>query len=283
MSGEYSVKSGLQAQQNQPPVYNINKNNFKDVVQKLTDSPAHEWYSTSPPPIHQPKPQSSRLQRIRPPPLANVSNRPIGPMINYTVPNMNPPACSLPTLPISGPIELHALNCRFHSKIILGIPTIVLTHLTPSEQLNRPFTAAVTTFIVATATSTTTAAGTIKGDTPVTVTAIITTIWVPELSVVTVSFTFPKFAIFSEFESIRFLAVVDGTSSEPKMARPLINLKFSGTAVGSSGKYMSISVGQKESAHLCFIIIPYRLRLDFFIMKMDDNNNWLWGGLVWNG
>ncbi|TYG69652.1 hypothetical protein ES288_D05G247700v1 [Gossypium darwinii] len=92
------------AQQNQPPVYNINKNNFKDVVQKLTDSPAHEWYSTSPPPIHQPKPQSSRLQRIRPPPLANVSNRPIGPMINYAVPNMNPPACSLPTLPISGPI-----------------------------------------------------------------------------------------------------------------------------------------------------------------------------------
>ncbi|MBA0720828.1 hypothetical protein Golax_008430 [Gossypium laxum] len=97
-------QSSLQAQQNQPPVYNINKNDFRDVVQKLTGSPAHERYSTSPPPIHQPKPQSSRLQRIRPPPLAHVSNRPMGPMINYAVPNMNPPACSLPTLPISGPI-----------------------------------------------------------------------------------------------------------------------------------------------------------------------------------
>ncbi|PPR83217.1 hypothetical protein GOBAR_AA37495 [Gossypium barbadense] len=93
-----------QAQQNQPPVYNINKNDFRDVVQKLTGSPAHERYSTSPPPIHQPKPQSSRLQRIRPPPLAHISNRPMGPMINYAVPNMNPPGCPLPTLSISGPI-----------------------------------------------------------------------------------------------------------------------------------------------------------------------------------
>ncbi|KAB2082944.1 hypothetical protein ES319_A05G232400v1 [Gossypium barbadense] len=85
-------------------IYNINKNDFRDVVQKLTGSPAHERYSTSPPPIHQPKPQSSRLQRIRPPPLAHISNRPMGPMINYAVPNMNPPGCPLPTLSISGPI-----------------------------------------------------------------------------------------------------------------------------------------------------------------------------------
>ncbi|XP_057973953.1 VQ motif-containing protein 9 [Malania oleifera] len=59
----------------QPPVYNINKSEFRDVVQKLTGSPAHERFST-PPPINPPKPQSSRLQRIRPPPLASVSNRP---------------------------------------------------------------------------------------------------------------------------------------------------------------------------------------------------------------
>ncbi|XVF36671.1 hypothetical protein REPUB_Repub19eG0077400 [Reevesia pubescens] len=91
-------QSSLQAQQHQPPVYNINKNDFRDVVQKLTGSPAHERFST-PPPIHQPKPQSSRLQRIRPPPLAHVSNRP-PPMINCAVPNMNPPGCPQP---ISGP------------------------------------------------------------------------------------------------------------------------------------------------------------------------------------
>nr|GMD55667.1 VQ motif-containing protein 9 [Ipomoea batatas] len=62
-------------QQQQPPVYNINKSDFRDVVQKLTGSPAHERIST-PPPIHQPKPPSSRLQRIRPPPLVQIGNRP---------------------------------------------------------------------------------------------------------------------------------------------------------------------------------------------------------------
>ncbi|XP_010521178.1 PREDICTED: VQ motif-containing protein 9-like [Tarenaya hassleriana] len=71
--------------QHQPPVYNINKNDFRDVVQRLTGSPAHERISAPthqhPPAIHQPKPQSSRLQRIRPPPLANISNRP-PPLLN---------------------------------------------------------------------------------------------------------------------------------------------------------------------------------------------------------
>ncbi|XWS25304.1 hypothetical protein CRYUN_Cryun27aG0057800 [Craigia yunnanensis] len=93
-------QSSLQAQQHQPPVYNIKKNDFRDVVQKLTGSPAHERFST--PPIHQPKPQSSRLQRIRPPPLAHVSNRP-PPVINCAVPNMNPPGFSQPNPPIGGP------------------------------------------------------------------------------------------------------------------------------------------------------------------------------------
>ncbi|OMO94492.1 VQ motif-containing protein [Corchorus capsularis] len=94
-------QSNLQAQQHQPPVYNINKNDFRDVVQKLTGSPAHERFST-PPPIHQPKPQSSRLQRIRPPPLAQLSNRPPPTMMNCVVPNMNPPGSSQPNPPIGG-------------------------------------------------------------------------------------------------------------------------------------------------------------------------------------
>ncbi|XP_022131307.1 VQ motif-containing protein 9 [Momordica charantia] len=75
-------------QHHQPPVYNINKNDFRDVVQKLTGSPAHERF-TNPPPIHPPKPQSSRLQRIRPPPLASVSNRP-PPLLNSAVPIPQP-------------------------------------------------------------------------------------------------------------------------------------------------------------------------------------------------
>lgn len=78
--------TGPQQQQSQPPVYNIDKNDFRDVVQKLTGSPAHlsnrpqppppppAVMVTSPPqqpPRPSPVPQPlSRLHRIRPPPLA---------------------------------------------------------------------------------------------------------------------------------------------------------------------------------------------------------------------
>ncbi|XP_030454641.2 VQ motif-containing protein 9-like [Syzygium oleosum] len=73
----------------QPPVYNINKNDFRDVVQKLTGSTSHDRAPTPPPPPQQqqqqqqpqvqaPKPPSSRLHRIRPPPLAQLINRPNG-------------------------------------------------------------------------------------------------------------------------------------------------------------------------------------------------------------
>ncbi|XP_030542676.1 VQ motif-containing protein 9 [Rhodamnia argentea] len=69
----------------QPPVYNINKNDFRDVVQKLTGSTAHDRAPTPPPPpppqqppVQAPKPPSSRLHRIRPPPLAQLINRPNG-------------------------------------------------------------------------------------------------------------------------------------------------------------------------------------------------------------
>ncbi|KAK3016283.1 hypothetical protein RJ639_007603 [Escallonia herrerae] len=65
-----------QQQQHQPPVYNINKSDFRDVVQKLTGSPAHHERYSTPTPINPPKPQSSRLQRIRPPPLAQLISRP---------------------------------------------------------------------------------------------------------------------------------------------------------------------------------------------------------------
>ncbi|KAL0322890.1 UNVERIFIED_CONTAM: VQ motif-containing protein 9 [Sesamum angustifolium] len=63
-------------QSQQPPVYNINKNDFRDVVQRLTGSPAHERFPAQPPPVTHPRPPSSRLQRIRPPPLPQITNRP---------------------------------------------------------------------------------------------------------------------------------------------------------------------------------------------------------------
>ncbi|CAI8599085.1 unnamed protein product [Vicia faba] len=85
--------------QHQPPVYNINKNDFRDVVQKLTGSPAHDRIST-PPPIQQPKQQSSRLQRIRPPPLPHITNRP-PPLLNSN---------SRPHLPPSHNFNFNGLN-----------------------------------------------------------------------------------------------------------------------------------------------------------------------------
>lgn len=60
-----------QQQQPQPQVYNISKNEFRDIVQQLTGSSFHDP-QTKPPQNNSPKPQSMRLQKIRPPPLPYV-------------------------------------------------------------------------------------------------------------------------------------------------------------------------------------------------------------------
>uniref|UniRef100_A0A5B6YL96 VQ domain-containing protein n=1 Tax=Davidia involucrata TaxID=16924 RepID=A0A5B6YL96_DAVIN len=60
-------------QQPQPQVYNINKNDFRNIVQQLTGSPSQEPLPR--PPHNPPKPPSMRLQKIRPPPLTPI-NRP---------------------------------------------------------------------------------------------------------------------------------------------------------------------------------------------------------------
>ncbi|KAL1546988.1 VQ motif-containing protein 9-like [Salvia divinorum] len=78
------------AQSQQPPVYNINKSDFRDVVQKLTGSPAHERFSA--PAAPQTRPPSSRLQRIRPPPLSQIANRP-------QIGGVQQPLTPLPPLP----------------------------------------------------------------------------------------------------------------------------------------------------------------------------------------
>lgn len=113
----------LQAQpQHQPPVYNINKNDFRDVVQKLTGSPAHERFpsstSTPPPPsVHHPKPASSRLQRIRPPPLAQISNRP-PPLLNSAVqPPLHFGGVGRPTAPLSPLPPLPAVHAAAESPV----------------------------------------------------------------------------------------------------------------------------------------------------------------------
>ncbi|KAJ7943819.1 VQ motif-containing protein [Quillaja saponaria] len=64
-------------QQPQPQVYNISKNEFRDIVQQLTGSPSQDPLPR--PPHNPPKPQSMRLQKIRPPPLTPINRPPMPP------------------------------------------------------------------------------------------------------------------------------------------------------------------------------------------------------------
>ncbi|CAL9121859.1 unnamed protein product [Musa acuminata var. zebrina] len=104
---------GAPPYQPQPPVYNIDKNDFRDVVQKLTGSSAH--HQIRPPPAEGPPPvpppaaaaatvaPTSRLHRIRPPPLAHLSPRPPAlvpaPPLPAVDPWTRPPLSPLPPLP----------------------------------------------------------------------------------------------------------------------------------------------------------------------------------------
>ena len=78
-------------QQPQPQVYNISKNDFRDVVQQLTGSPSQD--PPPRPPNNPPKPQSMRLQKIRPPPLTPI-NRP-------RFPSLMPAHAAPPPVPYS--------------------------------------------------------------------------------------------------------------------------------------------------------------------------------------
>ena len=87
-----SMNGGRQQQQQpqpQPQVYNISKNDFRDIVQQLTGSPSQSQdHPQSKPPQNQnnsPKPQSMRLQKIRPPPLPYVR-----PPLHTTLPAARP-------------------------------------------------------------------------------------------------------------------------------------------------------------------------------------------------
>ncbi|KAF5935830.1 hypothetical protein HYC85_026959 [Camellia sinensis] len=80
-------------QQPQPQVYNINKNDFRNIVQQLTGSPSQEPLPR--PPNNPPKPPSMRLQKIRPPPLTPINRPPI--RIHPPPPPQAPP---MPAAPI---------------------------------------------------------------------------------------------------------------------------------------------------------------------------------------
>ncbi|KAL1194784.1 Protein HAIKU1 [Cardamine amara subsp. amara] len=74
--------------QQQPQVYNISKNDFRSIVQQLTGSPSRESLPR-PPQNNSPKPQNTRLQRIRPAPLTQI-NRPSVPLPSMAPPQSHP-------------------------------------------------------------------------------------------------------------------------------------------------------------------------------------------------
>ncbi|ERN01168.1 hypothetical protein AMTRI_Chr03g146480 [Amborella trichopoda] len=84
----------------QPPVYNISKNDFRNLVQQLTGSPSQE--TQAPVPIQPPKPPSVRLQRIRPPPLRPPIHNPQ--TLNQNHPVFNNPNPGFPGKPLNSPL-----------------------------------------------------------------------------------------------------------------------------------------------------------------------------------
>lgn len=96
-----SFQPATRPAQPQPQVYNISKNDFRDIVQQLTGTPSRDPIPQYPPPPpanpHPPprpphqRPQSQpsqRLQKIRPPPLTPIA-RPPPPHPPYQNPNPN--------------------------------------------------------------------------------------------------------------------------------------------------------------------------------------------------
>ncbi|XWS49566.1 hypothetical protein CRYUN_Cryun12cG0014200 [Craigia yunnanensis] len=85
-------------QQPQPQVYNISKNDFRNIVQQLTGSPSQDPLPR--PPHNPPKPQSMRLQKIRPPPLTPINRPHIPPSVPLPAPA---PAPAYVPAPVSHP------------------------------------------------------------------------------------------------------------------------------------------------------------------------------------
>jgi hypothetical protein len=106
-----SFQPATRPAQPQPQVYNISKNDFRDIVQQLTGTPTRDPIPSYPPPpptnphppprpphqrpLNQP---SQRLQKIRPPPLTPIA-RPPHPPPPHQNPNPNPNLNPNPTFP----------------------------------------------------------------------------------------------------------------------------------------------------------------------------------------
>lgn len=129
---------GTARDQPPPQVYNINKNDFRNLVQQLTGSPLRE------PPLrptqNPPKPPNNRLLRIRPPPLA-----PMAPMNRTHVPIHHHLPISVPAQP-SAPLPPPNNSVR-PPRAQYGLPpqnSMLL--LTPSDLWNSTTESPISTY-----------------------------------------------------------------------------------------------------------------------------------------
>ncbi|KAI5642001.1 hypothetical protein M9H77_00198 [Catharanthus roseus] len=84
-------------QQPQPQVYNINKNDFRNIVQQLTGSPSHHQEPPAPrPPQNPPRPPSMRLQKIRPPPITPINRSHVPVQLPVRIPAPAQPPAMVP-------------------------------------------------------------------------------------------------------------------------------------------------------------------------------------------
>ncbi|KAK7386668.1 hypothetical protein VNO78_27002 [Psophocarpus tetragonolobus] len=147
--------NGGKQQQPQPQVYNISKNEFRDIVQQLTGSPSQDPQSKHPQ-NSSPKPQSMRLQKIRPPPLPYVrppvpynNNMPVRPS-QFRQPSPNPmPHPNIAESPISAYMRYleHSITDPGSRGTQIQplppsnalLPNPHLHPMLPSPRLNAPF------------------------------------------------------------------------------------------------------------------------------------------------
>ncbi|XP_031497150.1 VQ motif-containing protein 9-like [Nymphaea colorata] len=120
-----------------PPVYTVNKNDFRLVVQRLTGSPSSEWLPD--PPIRPPKPPNSRLQRMKPPPLAPITRTP-PPIPSNPQAFSADPLPALPNPPAEGSVSLSPLSSNLNGLLPLPLSPSQFAVLSPtcSMQLRSP-------------------------------------------------------------------------------------------------------------------------------------------------
>ncbi|GKV10696.1 hypothetical protein SLEP1_g22024 [Rubroshorea leprosula] len=132
-----SFTNNATKQQPQPHVYNVSKNDFRSFVQQLTGSSSQSQEPLPRPPQNPPKPQSQRLQKIKPPPLTPVNSPLIPPQVPVEVPAPAPIPSPVPLPPQAAESPISAYMRYLQAYII--DPSPVRGQVQPQPQPPVPY------------------------------------------------------------------------------------------------------------------------------------------------